>query len=60
MVTIHAESCIGCMACAVVCPEGALDLIGDYLAALVAPDQCTGCGTCEDECPQDAIRVKVQ
>ena len=54
---IDEEACTGCGTCVDVCPEGALELVGDK-AKLAYPDKCTGCGTCEEECPVGAITLE--
>ena len=57
-ILIDNASCIGCRACALVCPEDVFDLIGDYLATVLYPGRCTMCMVCVDECPEEAITVK--
>nr|WP_256502087.1 4Fe-4S binding protein [Desulfuromonas sp. KJ2020] len=48
------EDCIGCGACAEVCPMQAIHPInGKYQVDM---HQCIDCGTCEGVCPVDAIR----
>ena len=56
-VFIDSNVCIGCRAGALGCPELVFDIVGDYLAVVVAPERCTGCMICADECPEEAIRV---
>lgn len=57
-VSVMAERCVGCGACARACPA--------HLHAVAAPGRvthvhdpaaCTACGRCEEACPVDAIRV---
>lgn len=50
-VTISSE-CVGCGACAEVCPQAAIT-IEDI--AVVDAGKCIDCGTCIDECPAGAI-----
>jgi len=57
-ISVDSELCVGCRACVLVCPERVFDLIGDYLATVVAPDECTACMICEQDCPEDAIKVR--
>lgn len=57
-VNIDSVLCTGCRACAAACPEDVIDLVGDYLAVVLAPDKCTACMLCEEACPEIAIRVE--
>ena len=49
--------CLGCGACARVCPEG--DVIGMVggKAMLIEPSECIGHGACKSACPRDAITL---
>ena len=51
MVTVKADDCVGCGACADVCPQNAIKV--DDVAVIDA--NCIDCGVCIDECPTDAI-----
>jgi len=52
MVKVKANDCVGCGACADVCPQDAITV--DDIAVINA-DACVDCGACIDECPADAI-----
>ena len=52
MVKVKANDCVGCGACADVCPQDAITV--DDIAVINA-DLCVDCGACIDECPSDAI-----
>jgi electron transport complex protein RnfB len=47
------DSCRGCGACLLTCPEHAIRPYGGIL--LIRDDLCTGCGECVEVCPADAI-----
>jgi pyruvate formate lyase activating enzyme len=49
----HKRKCIGCGACAAVCPQG----IGIDMNAY-GRDRCIACGACADACPEEA-RVRM-
>jgi Dissimilatory sulfite reductase (desulfoviridin), alpha and beta subunits len=52
MPKIIASECVGCGACADVCPQDAIK-VDDI--AVIDMDACVDCGACIDECPADAI-----
>ena len=50
---IH-ETCIGCTACAVICPTEAI--FGERKGMhVIVPERCIDCGACGSVCPADAI-----
>jgi ferredoxin len=50
------DECIGCGACADICPVDAVQMEGDR--ARVDPDWCIGCGVCAVSCPTQAISIR--
>lgn len=50
---VDKSKCIGCGACASVCPVGAIELVDGV--AQINKDVCVECGTCEVTCPVGAI-----
>ena len=47
--------CIGCGACADICPVDAVKMVEDK--PQVDPDWCIGCGVCAVQCPADVISI---
>lgn len=54
---LDVEACIGCGACAEVCPHQVFAVTGGK-AALVDRDGCMECGACALNCPVHAIAVQ--
>lgn len=52
-------ACVGCDACARVCPHGAISVQRDAqgLAYHIDAVSCTGCGLCRDVCEHAAVKV---
>jgi ferredoxin len=53
MIQVESQKCLGCGACALVCPTGTIKVI-DGVAAIV-DITCRHCGTCIDVCPEGAL-----
>lgn len=52
---VKAEDCVGCGACADVCPQTAIKIENDI--AVINEKDCVDCGACVDECPNAAITM---
>jgi pyruvate formate lyase activating enzyme len=50
----YVERCVGCGACANVCPEGAVSMDA---GRRIIWENCTACGACARECPSEALRL---
>ena len=46
----HADNCIHCLRCWILCPEGAF-IVRDEKVTGIDYDHCKGCGICNRECP---------
>lgn len=57
MFYIDRIKCIGCGACASVCPQRAVSIDNDV--AVINQSLCSQCGQCMEVCPSDAIREAV-
>ncbi len=56
--TVDKEKCIGCGACAAVCPANPnVFEIKDGKSVVVSPDSCINCGACVTSCPVQAITL---
>jgi len=50
------DECIGCGACADICPVDAVKMVDDK--PRLDPDWCIGCGVCAVHCPAGVISIK--
>ena len=55
---IDEKKCIGCGACASICPVGAIKLVNGK--AKIDPKKCIKCGSCASFCPVAAIDLNKQ
>lgn len=49
--------CISCGACVRVCPNQAVELVGEEQKPRFSLARCIFCGECADVCPRGAIRL---
>ena len=55
---VDGETCIGCVACANMCPAAAIDISdGEERLVKFTHKDCICCGTCEDICPVKAVTL---
>lgn len=50
---VDKTKCIGCGACASICPAGAIKLVDGK--AEIDKAKCKKCGSCQNFCPMEAI-----
>ncbi len=53
---VNKPLCIGCGACASICPVGAISF-DENGKAQIDKDICIQCGACEMACPVSAIKI---
>lgn len=56
-VAVNSAACTLCMACAVVCPTGAMSAAGLVPRLEFIESRCHQCGLCQEACPEKAIRL---
>ncbi len=59
-VLVDTEACTMCLACASLCPSGALTDNEDKPQLNFQEDACLQCGLCANVCPEDAIALQPQ
>lgn len=52
---VHQDRCVGCLACARVCPTGAIAVPETVATVSIIDPSCIRCGLCLPACPEDAI-----
>ena len=59
-IIVDATTCTLCMACASVCPAGAVITAGDSPRLDFIEQNCVQCGLCERACPEQAISLQAR
>ncbi|MFD2739448.1 4Fe-4S binding protein [Sulfitobacter aestuarii] len=59
-VLVDTDACTLCLACAALCPSGALGDNPDLPQLRFQEDACLQCGLCANVCPEDAITLQPQ
>ncbi|MDA8586012.1 4Fe-4S binding protein [Rhodobacteraceae bacterium] len=59
-IIVDTEACTLCLACASLCPSGALGDNSDLPQLRFQEDACLQCGLCANVCPEKAIQLKPQ
>lgn len=54
---VDSVKCLGCGACAGVCPHAAISIDANG-KSVVDSNKCVGCGACAGVCPAQAIKVE--
>lgn len=55
-IMVDEKKCIGCGACASICPTGAIKIVNGK--ANIDTKKCIKCGSCAQFCPVGAIEIK--
>jgi formate hydrogenlyase subunit 6/NADH:ubiquinone oxidoreductase subunit I len=57
---VDESKCVGCGACAHVCPADAIEIVGNGATRRVRfmHKDCIFCGSCQDVCPSEAVELR--